>query len=263
MKKSTQRGFIYFRYVFPIAASLAMLLLLLFPVYSYVTADGIKSAVSAGELISNSWQTVRQYLFDGGSDKLRANTDFSATVLALIIGLAVLYVIGFASTVWTAVTAFRFFSHGETEDKSRILFSAVVPNRVVACIYQALTLPLFAFPCILPLLYKSILNYTVKLSAMPFDMLWIAVMLWGVCVLFSVLSARMERGGLNVFARKKATSLDAEAPRRAEAQVPEDAYSEMDGRAREEQAERIRRLLNGDMSDADATENSDMKEDNK
>lgn len=263
MKKSTPRGFIYFRYVFPIAASLAMLLLLLFPVYSYVTADGIKSAVSASELISNSWQTVREYLFDGGSDKMRANTDFSATVLALIIGLAVLYVIGLASTVWTAVTAFRFFSHGETEDKSRILFSAVVPNRVLACIYQALTLPLLAFPRILPLLYKSILNYTVELSAVPFDMLWIAVTLWGVCVLLSILSARTERGSLNVFARKKTPSLDGEGPRHAEEQVPEDVYSEMDRRAREEQAERIRRLLGGNMSDAEAKENSDMKEDNK
>ena len=59
MKKSTQKGFVYFRYILPVAVTLIMLCLMLVPVYMYNTAGKLGASVSLGELLENSWDTVR------------------------------------------------------------------------------------------------------------------------------------------------------------------------------------------------------------
>lgn len=249
MNKSTRRGFIYFRYILPIITPIISLVLMLVPCYRYATAnEGLRQPISAWTLIGNAWDTVREYLF-GSAEKMQVTSDFAGTVLGMIMLFAVLFAIGFGFSVYTAVTAFRFFSDGCSESRAKILFITLVPNRAVLCIYSALTLPLLFIPRIMPLLYNSILNYHTELICQPFDMIIVHLVIFAITVATVFVSAAFERReGINLFARYKEEDIEDE-PDEAEEQDEEDAYTAVDRRAREEQNERILRLLGQSQND--------------
>ncbi len=242
MKKSTGKGFIYFRYIFPIAAAILLIALMFVPCYRFITADtGVNQAISHSTLMGNAWDQVRGYLF-GGGEKQIATLDFSRAVLTAIIVLTVLFTVGFASTVYAAVSAFRFFSGGCRDGKSRALFITLVPNRAVLCIYHALMLPMLSFALLMPWFYDSFMNYHVQLAYAPFDMLYVAIAIYAATVIVIVVSARYERlEGMDLFFKHREKEEDNS--KTEDESLPTDSYSVMDRMAREEQAERIRELL--------------------
>ena len=250
MKKSTQKGFIYFRYLFPIFAAVIMLILTFVPCYRFVTQDGgIKQAISANELLSNSWDTVRSYLF-GGQEQVQVTADFAGTLFGIIIVFCLLFAIGVASAVYAAVVAFRFFSEGGVESKRRILFVTIFPNRIALSVCYALTMPLIFLPKIMPWLYKSILNYRVELICQPFDVAWIDVALFVAVVAVIFVSAKYETlREMNVFVRYRVEEEDEQYEEQYGADEEADVFSEMDRKTREEQNERILRLLNKAVDD--------------
>ena len=243
MKKNARRGFIYFRYILPILTPVVMLILMCVPCYRFVSADeGIHQNISAWELISNSWETVREYLF-GGGEQVQVTADFAGTVFGIIIVFVLLFCVGMAAAVYTAVTAFKFFRDGGKESKSHILFITLIPNRVVLCIYYALILPLLFFPRMMPMLYNGILNYYIELICQPFDILIVELVLFLLTVAVTFISVRYERlAEMNLFVRYRRDDEDEDEPEE-ETVDDEDDYAMMDRRAREEQNERILRLL--------------------
>lgn len=246
MKKNTRRGLIYFRYILPIITPLIMLLLMCIPCYSFVSADGgLHKKISAFELISNAWDTVREYLF-GTAEQVQVTADFAGTVFGIIIILFLLFAIGMASAIYTSVTAFRFFLGGCSESKSRILFITLVPNRVVLSIYYALILPLAFFPRILPLIYENVLHYHVKLICEPFDTVIITLALFVATIAVIFITARAESlAEMNVFVKyKKQDAEELQDEEYEEVFSEENAYEALDRRAREEQNEKILKLLN-------------------
>ncbi len=242
MKKTTGKGFIYFRYIFPIAAVAMIIILTFIPCYRFITADtGVNDAISHSTLMENSWEQVREYLFGGGQKEIPTR-DFSAAVLTAIITLSLLFAVGTASTLYAAISAFRFFAGGCRDSKSRALFITLVPNRAVLCIYHALMLPMLCFAMLMPYFYDSFLNYYVQLSYAPFDMLYIAIAIYAITVVIIAVSARYERlEGMDLFFKHRESEEKTPVPE--DEPLPTDAYSVMDRRAREEQAERIRTLL--------------------
>ena len=245
MKKTVRKGFIYFRYLFPIFVAVIMLALTFVPCYRFVTADtGIKQAISANELLSNSWETVRNYLF-GGQEQVQVTADFAGTLFGVIIVLCLLFAVGLISAIYAAYVAFRFFADGCRESKKRILFITIFPNRIVLCISYALTLPLLFLPRIMPLLYDGILKYHVELICQPFDMAWIELALVVAVIAVTFISARYETlCEMNVFVRYRDEEEEEEYEEQYATEESEDIFSEMDRKAREEQNERILRLLN-------------------
>lgn len=245
MKKNTRKGFIYFRYILPILTPVIMLLLMHVPCYRFVTADaGLHQKISAWGLISNSWDTVRDYLF-GNGEQVQVTADFAGTVFGLIILLTLLFCIGAGMAVYTAVAAFGYFKNGCKESRSRILFITLVPNRVILCVYYSLILPFIFFPRMLPALYNSILNYYIELICEPFDIIIVSAILFVATVAVIFVSARFEKlAQMNLFFKHKKQTEEDEETVEEEDTDETDAYTAMDRRAREEQNERILRLLN-------------------
>ena len=257
MKKNTQRGFIYFRYLLPIFVAVIMMILGFVPCYRFVTADtGIKQAISANELLSNSWDTVREYLF-GNGEQVQVTADFAGTLFGMIIVFWLLFAIGVASAVYAAYVAFCFFSDGRRESKRRILFVTLAPNRIVLSIYYLLTLPLLFLPKILPFLYDGILKYHVELICEPFDIVWVDVALVIAVIAVIFVSAQYETTcEMNVFVRYRDIEKDDEYEEQYAELKDEDIFSEMDRKTREEQNERILRLLDRyEEEDTDKQEN--------
>lgn len=261
MKNDTKSRLVYLRYILPVASVCAVVALMFIPCYSYITADtGINEAISLWELLGNSWNTAREYLF-GSGEKLAVTKSFARTLLVLISALLLLFVIGFASAVYTAVTAFRYFANGCRDGKATTLFITLVPNRTVLCIYHAMILPLFLLPRIMPMLYKNILSYYVELNAAPFDIAVIAAAVYAINVAVIAVGSRLEVSAqMNIFKKRRASddgvSSDTENGTDI---ITDDPYERMSQAEKREQTERIMRLLEKYRDGEDEEEKEDMK----
>ena len=260
MTKSKQKGFIYFRYIFPIIAVFLMLILMLIPVYHFITAQtGVNDAVSVGELAQNLWDAARGYLFGAAENKNVATIDFSKAVLALVVVFVLLFLLGLASAIYAAVIAFGYFSSGCKESSKRAMFITLVPNRAVLCIYHALTLPIFLLPLLMPYIYKSFLQTQIKLACDPFDMIFVALALYIAEVIIIIISSNYESArGMNVFVRRRATErLATLADDKNDTDGTQDAYDTMTSKAKQEQLDRILALLNKNDTAQTKEENDD------
>lgn len=259
MKKGNQKKIIYLRYIAPIAASVIMLLVMLIPVYSYVTVEGKAGAVSLSELLRNSWDSVRLYLFGTTGDRDAATLNFSRVLLGMIIAAWTLFALGVISQICAAVTALGQFSGRRgTHGSGRAMFLAVVPNRIVLCLYHALTLPIFFIPMLMPTLYARLLGTTVMLTYEPIDVVLIALLLYVAQVVLVAVSAGYESAqAMNIFARVKPPQIETED----DGDEDEDEYGDEEigtdiaSRERQEQLRRIAELL----AKKDKTEKQDNK----
>ena len=250
MKNNTAKAFIYFRYIFPLAMVAVMAVLMLIPSYSYVAADeGARQAVSLWELLGNSWKIVREYLFGSGA-KYDITIEFACVLISIIIAFSLLFLLGVAFLVYCMIVALRYFANDCRESKEHILFITLVPNRILLCLYSALTLPIFFIPMIMPLLYKNFLYYQVKLSHSSFDMVYIALALYAVFVLIVAIGSKIEaRAHKNVFTRICATLPDEkleeeyEESEESDEEDTDDPYEIMLRKEKQEQTDRILKLL--------------------
>ena len=251
MKKSSQKKFIYFRYIFPIVMVFVLLALMLVPCYRYITADsGAKQAISLSQLLENSWNTAKQYLF-GNGEKNEVTSGFAKTLMAIIVSLWVLFLSGAASAVYAAVSAFSYFKSGCKESKQRILFVTLTFNRVVLCIYHALMLPIFFLPMIMPTLYNNLLNYYVELDTTPFDIIFVAIAVFVAMTVIVAVSREMESSlEMNIFTKRFGKAQE-QMPEKDKAEEPTDPYEKMQSEAKAEQMERILRLLNKQQTEED------------
>lgn len=260
MKKSAQKGFIYFRYIMPVGVTLMLLCLMLVSVYMYNASGKFSGAVSLGELMGNSWDTVRGYIFGSSSNKDAATLHFSRVVFGLIIAAWTLFAVGAVSRICATVTAIKMFYTGERGSSGRALFLAFVPNRVVLCVFHALTLPIFFIPMLMPTLYAKLLGTTVVLRCSPFDMAFVALALYVAEVVVICVSAGYETtNGMNLFARAPREKKPAEEWEDDNEAESDDGYGGYENRAKQEQLERIMALLNKDKDDNNEKKNEENK----
>ena len=210
MNRNSKKKLVYVRYIFPIAAILLSFLLMMIPCYSYTTADtGAQEAISLCELADNARVQVCEYLFERTGTKDQANLYFSKLVLGLIVGLSLLFVMAFVSTVYILVSAVRYFKNPDVLDTKRLLFMTLVPNRTVGFVFQALSLPLLAFPHLLVLVYDKVLQYHVELALTFPDPLILGIVLYAASIVLSCVSATHETGlHMNPFSRRKPSLAD-------------------------------------------------------
>lgn len=248
-KQRFRRGWIRFRYLFPLAAILLTAATLFIPCLRFTTADtGTGEAISVAELMKNAWDQVRTYLF-ATAEQQEATVAFSQSVLITLIVLWLLFLLGTAATVWVTIGAFRHFSDPEGSGTDRILFRTVFPNRIVACVYRGLTLPLLLFPRILVLFYENILHYTVLLNlTFPEPIIFGGILFLAELVLVAVFSPMETVANMNPY-RKRRRQIGIEEDEAEAEETPvfqteaEQKQYELLERSRAEQAERIRKLL--------------------
>lgn len=247
-KKQRINGFVYFRCIFPILTAVVSLILALVPCYRYKTADtGLNQPISLRDVTVSGWETVRKYLFGGGETE-KVVSDFSWVLLLIIIAFTVLFVVGVAFAVYFCIHAMTYFSLPDRDSQAHILFVTLVPNRIVECIYRLAILPIFALPVLMPVLYDRFLYYYVEMYCDPFDMLWVALGMYGATVAVIFVSAYFEKkSGVDVFAKREAPlTVIEEIEVKTTSRKEENAYEQMNDAAKKEQMERILRMLNKD-----------------
>jgi len=251
-KKRAKEIFIYFRYIFGALLALLMLLGMLIPCLEYTVDTQKSEPVSALTLMSNSWETSRAYLFDGGTQKVDEQTSFSKALFATVILLSALFVLGFLAAFYTAACAFSYFKNPKKTDNNRIFFLTLMPNQAVVCAFCALTLPLTFLPRIILSFYTNILEYPTTLKFSVFEPWIIALVIYALFVVAVIISARFERElSMNPLynevkekrrAEKKRVIVRAEESEEYEEDIPEEELSAEEA-YRAAQAERIRQMF--------------------
>ena len=223
-----------------------MTVLILIPCYRFITPKGTMGTTSIAELMTNSWNMAREYLFGAGGENDEQTVYFSKYVLGLMLALLASFALGAVSVIYTTVNGFAYFRGDCKESKRKALFITLVPNRVLLCIYHALLLPIFLFPMMMPSIYRGILTTYVEIVYSPFNLIFIALGLYLAMAVIIFLSAGYESDlGMNLFVRRKPFDGRAETTHTYdEDREARDEYESMSQRAKDEQLERIKRLLN-------------------
>ena len=153
MKENTKKYLIYIRYLLPIFTDLVIFAMLFVPSYRFIFSGKAGELMSGAKLISNSWDQVRNILF-GTAEQTDAAMIFSKILFALIIILAIVFLLSLAVSIWSATVAFRcFLSDGEDAENSRRVFKVFIPNRIVLCIITSLGLAITLLPYLMKPLY--------------------------------------------------------------------------------------------------------------
>ena len=162
MNNNIKKYLIYIRYSLPAVSLLAILGMLFVPSYRFIFSGKAGERVSAAELLINSWDRVREALF-GNLEQTNATITFSRIVFALIIAFAVIFIISFAVSVWSAIVAFRCFlsNNEESAENDRRIFCVFIPNRIVLTALTSVGGAIALFPYLMPWLY-SILSENIS-----------------------------------------------------------------------------------------------------
>ncbi len=210
MKKQTQKKFIYLRYILPPVLVLLAAAAMFIPSYKYVISGEMNEVISAFDLFGSSFTAARNVIF-ATEEQAVANMMFSQTAFWLIIVFALLWIVGLAVALYSAVIAIRYFigTDEEQTEKSRTLFITFFPNRTVLCIFQSLILPLALFPYLMPMLFGKILGLNVSLVLCAPDLLIATLVVLAAIFVLSVFSAPMERRfNADMFKKHKPKNLD-------------------------------------------------------
>ena len=239
-----KRSFVYFRYVYPVISIFLIFLFLFIPCFSFVTSSGENDAVSVAELTKNAWQWSVQCLFGSGIEQTAGNIYFSQTAMILVALFYLLFIVAAGTATYLTITAFMCINKKAGWEKNRVVFLTFFFGRSVTNILQGLSLIIFIFPRILPFLYLKLLSTYVEVRLSFIDPIIFALVVYLIGVVLSVISAKWERRlGMDIFSTPRVVDevLEEEA---VETKAEESAFDRMSREAREEQRERILKLLN-------------------
>ena len=241
-----RRGWIFFRYLFPLICAVLIFAALCVPCLQYTNnQSGTDEPISAMSLMKNSWDQVRNYLF-GTGEQTNGNMQFSQTVLVLLILFWLLFALGVAAAVWAWLAFLRYAEEGRENETGRVWFITLIPNRIVLCVLCALMLPVACFPHVVIWLYRSI-YVAVELKVYVLDPMWLALALYAALILLSSVSAGYEKSlRMDLFRKpkeRKGETEETDFDEREGSEEKTDGLSSAQENAQRAQAERIARLL--------------------
>jgi hypothetical protein len=218
--------------------------------FTVVSNDGVTGGVmSVSMLLENSWDKVRGYLFGGG--KMEGGQEaFSWTVLVLIPLMWILYGVAVLSAIASAVGALAYFADRSfKKTDAGVWFITLLPNRIVVSALQLLVMPLLFYHRILVLLYDKQMNIDVTLDVIGPEPWIIGLAVLSIIFALSAVSSVYEKKyGMDPFEKPVPPVIKViereDADEYSDNGERDEAYEEQKRRAREEQAEYIRRLLN-------------------
>lgn len=237
MRDITKKRLIYARYILPPMLMALTLLAMLIPAYLFVTNGEVgKESVSVFTLMKNSYDESRSVLFVSGEHSA-AEQVLSRILLGLTIALPILYAVGMAVSVYSAVVAIRYFLSDEeaATEKARTLFITFFPNRIFLFAAQLLILPMCAFPYMMAPIYKNVLGTSVAMVLKaPEGLIFGAASLIVILTLSAICAPMERRFGADIFDKgarddEGFDSLDEEQ----ELSAQDEIYSDRNAKIRE------------------------------
>ena len=175
------------------------------PCFRYTTVLGADDDVySLFGIINEYWNPVCEYAFFSVGDLDVSILKFSRVFIISYIIALVLFAFAVASIVYVTVNVFKYFKEPEKFGNGRILFLALVPNRIAAFLWQLPMLALLLFPRYIIYLFRNILAESATVSLTFPEPLIIAAILYALSAIFSISTVSLEKAkGMNAFTKRK------------------------------------------------------------
>ena len=213
MRGNAKKILIYTRYALPAFSHLVMLVMFFVPSYRFIVGGQPGDCMSLGDFIGMYWEKSRDVLFGSGGEYTVSDETFSKIMLAGIIVFAILFIISFAISIWTAIVAFRVFfgEDEETAEKWRSFFVVFVPNRIVAFILSGLGITISLLPYFITPLSTLTGAGTVDMVLEAPDTLTIGLVLLIISFIVTVCSCYVEKYiGVDVFKKLETSEEEKE-----------------------------------------------------
>ena len=240
MKENSQKKFICVRYILPLAVLVVAAVVAFIPSYRFVVDGSLGDAVSAFDLMRNSFDTSRNMLF--GSEEASELAVMSSKIFLTMLAVGCVgMLISLAVAIYSVVMTMRYF-FGDNEsaiERERALFITLLPNRIVLCACELLVFLLFAFPYALPFVYRGVFGQKVTMALVSVDPFMILIAGFLAVIIISCTTAPMERKlDVDVFKKRKAFE-----PEKNELSIEEEESNGDNVALSKEQNEFIRYLL--------------------
>lgn len=191
---------IYLRYIYPSLSALISFLLLFIPSYRFISTGTKNDPISVLELAKNAWEWGTRCLWGSGIEQSVGNIYFSKSVIAMVAVFYLLFVLGVAVSVYLTVSAVLYLKKSPCSPKNRLILVTFFFNRTVVTLLQALILPIFLFPRLLPSLYMNALNTYIELRIEFIEPLVLVVALNIIGAVISVIAFKKEKAlGMDIF----------------------------------------------------------------
>lgn len=211
-QNNPKKGLIYLRYLFPVISQILLTIFMSIPCIRFSLDGEKKAAISCMELLKNSWDNARVYLFSANTEQTNDGLLFYKSVFTVVIITVLLFIIPLAVNIFTAISGYMAFSENRLEKdrkKVRNLYTTLIPNRVLLCAVGILTIPLSLLPEMIVYLYTHVLLYAVKVEHTIFVAPWMLALLFFVlsCV-FTAIAKKCETASkTNMFSKRSRSDI--------------------------------------------------------
>ena len=252
-KEARRRALIYIKAWMPVLTVVLVLIAMMIPCLRYTVAGtGTMEPISEMELLSNNWSATREALF-GGGDWKKTDLGFAKVSFYTMLVSIVLFLLSAGMAIWASVGATLYYRNPKRAGGGHAVYRTFF-SRPLIIIYQLLMLPLLAFPRMMVFFYKSLLFYPTILNLTFPEPLMIGAVLLIAHVALMITAKKWEtRMQMDVFddprRAQKSEESDALDEEREEVRFEseeEQKHYEMNEKMREEQLERIKKLLSRD-----------------
>ena len=252
-KEARRRALIYVKAWIPTMTVVLLLIAMFIPSLRYTVAGSpTKEVISESELLSNTWTTARQALFGGGEWQKTELGFAKASFYTMLLSIA-LFVISAAMSLWGSIGATRYYLNPKREGREHAVYRTFFSRPLIVG-YQLLMLPLLAFPRMMVWFYSELLFYPTLLNLTFPEPLMIGIALLILEIVLTLTVKKWEMGmKLDVFEDPRRSQENEEIDEMdAEREAPhfeteaEQKNYEMNEKMREEQLEKIRKLLSRD-----------------
>ncbi len=233
------------RYILPLASALMIFILLCLPCFYFTDySNQVRSGTSVIERMTSIWEESRQTIFASDSDAEAQYISFCKVAMASIALCSLFYIIALATSVLYAIAGLRkIYSDRAENDPIRRVFLTFIPNEIVLCAVNLISVLPALFPRIVVLLIEKLLVVYTKVTFPAGDIAIYAVIFWLATVIYLIVAKKHFAPEFSIFKTDRDQTLTVEDKMSPTDEEPSDELHRMSAASKNEQAERLRKLL--------------------
>ena len=232
---------IHLRHIFPLISDILLVVLMLIPTFCFSISSKYQPKQSVFELIRNSWQGSREYLFSASAQTTPQGEAMYRAIFISLIALILLFIIGVLINLFSMIVSYRDMNDPAAAREIKNVYLAFIPNRIMLSLFRLFVIPIFFLPDIVARYYRIRLFQSVYAKYPLLHPAIIASLLFVITVLLTVISKKYEISEKrDVFFKKSVQKPVEDTPEEAD-DAPQERVYRIDESS--DTSERIRRMV--------------------
>ena len=191
-QKKQHTWVIHLRHIFPAVSDILLLILMLIPTFCFSISSKYQPKQSVFELIKNSWQGSREYLFSATAQTTPQGEAMYRAIFIFLIAFTLLFIIGVLINLFSMIVSYKDMNDPAAAREIKNVYLAFIPNRIMLSLFRLFVIPIFLLPDIVARYYRVRLFQSVYVKYPLLHPAIIAALLFAVTVIITVISKKYE-----------------------------------------------------------------------